>query len=137
MSEEVSMPSEETVYFTDGRVTITNARAIIGEKTYAMINITSVSMGEIPPNKSLGIALILVGVLGAVCVSMVGESWIGAGVWALIVVGGGIWALTVPKPKYVVRIGSASGEKNALVSPNREYIQKIVLALNEAIIKRG
>lgn len=57
-------------------------------------------------------------------------------VGALMLVAGLVIA-ALSKPSYIVRLGSASGEADALISKDREYIQKIVNALNEAIIKRG
>jgi len=51
--------------------------------------------------------------------------------------GAGIAIAVMTKPSYVVRIGSASGEANALVSKDRAFVGKIVNAMNEAIVKRG
>ena len=42
-----------------------------------------------------------------------------------------------PKTVYIVKIGSSSGEKNVLESYDREYIKRIVDAMNEAIVRRG
>jgi hypothetical protein len=59
------------------------------------------------------------------------------GLLGIIGIVGGITLMVRAKPTYVVRIGSASGEANALASKDRDHIQKIVDAMNEAIIKRG
>jgi len=61
---------------------------------------------------------------------------IGAAI-GLLILAGGIALAIMSKPTYAVRIGSASGESNALVSKNGEYIENIVAAMNDAIIKRG
>ena len=53
--------------------------------------------------------------------------WIGA---ALLVIG--ILILALSRERYAVRIATAEGEKNAIVSYKREYIAQIVDALNRA-----
>ena len=42
--------------------------------------------------------------------------------------------LAVMKDRYAIRIATAEGEKNVLVSPRREYIAQIVDALNKAFL---
>ena len=44
----------------------------------------------------------------------------------------GLLILTVERERYAVRIATAEGEKNAVVSEKKEYIAQIVEALNEA-----
>jgi len=119
----------EASYYQDGTVSITNARAVLGGKTYAMANITSVSMATIPANRKPGIVIAIIGLLIAGVTN--------GGIIGLLILAAGIVLAVIVKPSYVVRIGSASGEADGLVSPNIEYIQKIVNAVNEAIIKRG
>ncbi len=128
----------EVSYYSDTAVTVTNARAVLGGKTYAMANITSVSMGEKPANRMPGIALAVLGLVIAACGGSVGGNQAGLGiVIGLLVLAAGIALVVMTKPSYIVRIGSASGEADGLVSKDKEYIQKIVTAMNEAIIKRG
>ena len=127
------MPTLETVYYQDGSVTVTNARAVIDSKTYAVANITSVSTSVIPANRTPGIVIAVLGFGGAMC-SYIGGSEIIGGV---IVLGFGILLAYIAKDKYAVKIGSASGVSQALISDDRERIQKISNSINEAIIKRG
>jgi hypothetical protein len=129
------MAVEETTYYQDGQVTISNARAVLGAKTYAMTNITSVTMGEKPANRALGAVLVLAGGAG-LCVGGAGDSS-GALIVGVLLVIAGIALAILAKPSYIVKIGSAGGESDALIAPDKEYIQKIVNAVNEAIIKRG
>lgn len=49
----------------------------------------------------------------------------------------GFWWIFTIKNQYAVRISTNAGEVNSIVSKDRDYIQKIVNALNEAIIHRG
>ena len=127
--------TEETL-LVQGKVTVTTSRLLIGAKTYAMSNITSVTFGKIPAVKWPGVIVAIAGV----CVLLFGIAldFILVG----LVVGGaiialGVWLFTYSKPLYTVRLGSASGEADALSSKNEEWIRKIVSAVNEAIIRRG
>lgn len=133
--------SQEVTYYSDGVIQVTNARAVLEGKTYAMSNITSVTMGKIPANPWIGILMAVAGLLMllfsfSVLPEDVGER--GACLFfALLVVVLGVALAYFAKAKYVVKIGSASGEADALTSTDKDYIQKIVNAINEAIIKRG
>jgi hypothetical protein len=126
--------AEET-YFSQGDVQVTNSRVVLGGKTYAMRNITSVTIGEIPPNRVPGIVLAVLGL----CPLMGGFSDNGGAllVIGLIVIGLGIALAALVKTRYVVRLGSASGESDALTAPDVAYIRKIVDAINKAIVQRG
>jgi hypothetical protein len=125
-------PAKEKVYHSDGAITVTSTRAVLGGKTYAMANITSVSLAENQPGAGCGCALLGAGFVFAL-VLFSGES-IGLGLFGimLLIVGG----MIMSQKTYVVRIGSASGEANALENRSKVYIQEIVDALNQAIIDR-
>lgn len=141
----------EVTFYQDSVVLITNARAVLGAKTYAMAGITSVTTGVIPANRRIGIAIACFGLSAASCgccpigLSMTGAKdtggfivlGIGLGLLGMLGIAAGIVLALITKPTYVVRIGSASGEANALSSKDAGYIQKIVNAMNEAIVKRG
>ena len=128
--------SEEVTFYADGRgVRITNTRLIIGATTYAMTNITSVSMRTIPANRVPGIVIAILGLIILIGTGLL-DSSVGI-IIGVIVLGLGILLAVIPKPKYTVRIGSASGETDAISSKDREYIQSVVTAINEAFIKRG
>ena len=155
------MSTQETIFYQDEDILITNTRAVLGAKTYSMANITSVSLGVIPANRVPGIIVAAIGGLLAMCcgcsalvplgflgdpsadtssimVLIGGSAVYGIGALiGLLILAGGIALAIMSKPTYVVRIGSASGEADALASKNREYIEHIVAAINAAIIKRG
>jgi hypothetical protein len=128
----------EVSYYQDGAVSVTNARAVLGGKTYAMANITSVSMAEKPANRTPGIIIAVVGLVMAACLGAAGGDSNATGLlFGVVIIGVGVAIAVLAKPSYIVKIGSASGEGDGLVSEDREQIQKIVSAMNEAIIKRG
>lgn len=136
-------PLPEIVIHQDSQVTITNTRAVLFGKTYAMAQITSVSMIMDTPNRSSGLLLAVFGGFGALCgvgnlfapdseLRLIG--FIVSGVAAaMIVLGIKLYQQT----RFIVRVGSASGESNAVYSPDLQYVQRIVGAMNEAIVRRG
>jgi hypothetical protein len=119
----------EVTFYNDAGVLVTQARYVTRSKTYAMRNISSVHTYEIVKSKTLPIILIVIG-----CLMMLAEGpRIMGGILLLI----GIAILVLLKNEYAVRISTNSGEANSIVSKDRVYVQKIVNALNEAIIHRG
>jgi hypothetical protein len=57
-----TQPQEQRIY-SDNVVTVTTARVIVGSTTYALRNITSVSMTYTPPKVFGGILLLVIGLL--------------------------------------------------------------------------
>ena len=130
------MAQNEVIYYQGSGVRVTSTRAILGAKTYAMANITSVSASKKSANRAPGVIIALIGLIiaGFAAASNGGGCGITIGVVLLIA---GIAVTVTAKNKYIVRIGSASGEANALESTNKEHIKKIVGAMNKAIVQRG
>lgn len=129
------IPKPETTYYQSGDITVTSARAVIGDQTYSMSNITSVSMLAVQPNRTGGIILTLLGLLlAALGWASGGGLFLWLGLLGLTI---GIIIIAALRTKYAVRIGSASGESNALVATDPAHIQPIVEAINKAIVERG
>jgi len=133
---------ETTIYEAQG-VKITNLRAVLGNKTYSVSNITSVGTTVKQPGSCLPFGLMAFGVLlilGGVVVLAGGAEfttalpWFGFGGLSLAV---GLLVHRGGKSAYIVRLGSASGEADALESTNKADIDSIVSALNEAIVRKG
>ena len=127
--------AEETLFYQDSIVTVTNTRIVIRDKTYAAANVTSVSMTVIGPQVAGGCAGALFGAI--VLAAGIAASSNGAIVVGLVVLVAAIIIACLKKAKYMMRIVSASAESNALWAYDAAYIQKIVNAINEAIIRRG
>jgi len=119
---------EEKEFFSYDDVKVTNARFIVGSQTYAMSNITSVKASEDSPGRFTPIACVVVGV--ACLFGSVKEF----GIFLILL--GGVW-LACLKTTYYVSLTTAGGESKALSSEQREYIEKVVAALNNAIVHRG
>ena len=137
----------DKVIYTDGRdVTVTDSALKVRNTSYSLSGITKLSFWTIKPERWPGVLLLLLG-LTAVILGFMGkvpaemnlntdEGIVGSNslaIWvglAMTLVG--IIILAVARTKYAVRIGTAEGEKNAVVSPRREYIAQIVDAVHSA-----
>lgn len=137
----------DKVIYTDGRdVTVTDSTLKVKNTSYKLSGITKVMMRTIHPDRwpailllVLGVVAVVLGFLNLVPADMglrtdsgVVDSntlaiWVGIGL-ALI----GILILASMHDRYAVRIGTAEGEKNAVVSRKREYIAQIVDAIHNA-----
>jgi hypothetical protein len=131
-------PSEEVLLDTEN-IKVTTARAILGGKTYAMSNITSVRMAKasaIAIFPVLGIAIGAILMLGGFAtIRDLGRPLLF--VLGLAFVAGGLLSLIRAEPTYHVRTGSPSGEADVMSSKDQATIQTIVDAMNNAIVKRG
>jgi hypothetical protein len=122
----------EEIYFTRGSICVTSTRVVLGSKTYAMPNITTVSLSENTPGLScLGWVLVAGGLLFSLTV-FIGNVF---GLIGLVAVGAG-WFLRERKC-YTVRIHSASGEAGSWESEDQEFVTLIAEAINRAIASRG
>jgi len=119
----------ETIFYNDSSIKVTQSRFITYSKTYTMRNISSVYIFEIIKSKNKALLLIIVGFLLLFSKNIF---WLG-----IIILILGLWWIYTIKNEYAVRISTNAGEVNSIVSKDRDYIQKIVNALNEAIIHRG
>ena len=129
------MATEPSFYSDERGVRITPTRAIFGSTTFAMANITSVASKTDSAKRTPGIIIAVLGlIILAACTSF--ESTEGVIVGA-VVLGLGILIATIVKPTYYVKITSASGEAKPISSKDKQHIDSIVTALNEALIRRG
>jgi hypothetical protein len=138
---------QDKVIYTDGRdVVVTDSTLKVKSTSYRLNGITKLRLWTIRPDRWPGVLLLLIGLTAATLgfLNMLPGSWnvpsdngyqdantlavwVGA---ALAFIGFLILALS--KTRYAVRIGTAEGEKNAVVSTKREYIAQIVDAVNSA-----
>jgi hypothetical protein len=122
------MTSTGETLLDDPNVHVSTTRAIINGTTYAMANITSVrALEKRPSYVGPGIC----GILGALFV--LGHVWFFG---AVLLAGAVLWGYNL-KAEYTVLVGTAGGEHAALVSRELQYVQRIVQAINDAIIARG
>jgi hypothetical protein len=139
----------DKVLYTDGHdVVITESTFQVKNKSYNLNGITKHGLLTLRPDRVpgilffvLGVVISLCGILNAIPPTWMNDvyingsymginalaTWVGLGI-ALI----GILITTLVKERYAVRIATAEGEKNAVVSKEKEYVRQIVNALNEA-----
>lgn len=125
----------EIVFVDEPGVKITNVRAIIRGATYPLANITSVrTFEESRPITALMFALVLtLAAPIALFNNAVGPGMVLIAL-ALVMAYVHFYGMT---DTYWVRIGTAGTESNAVSYTNRERANKIVDALNQAIVHRG
>ena len=140
---------QDKVLYTDGHdVTITDTMLMVKSMSYRLVGITKHGLHIIKPHRLPGYLLFVLGVLLIVCGIMNlwpanvvpptqflertisgGAMIIGAGAFLAVV---GILIIGLLRERYAVRIATAEGEKDVIVSSQKEYVNQIVNALNRA-----
>jgi hypothetical protein len=121
--------TQERIFFQDSRVIVTQSRFVADGKTYAMRNIASVTNFKIKKSRTLPVIITSIGVLFLFDDNTRNYGLLMAGI-------GGLWWYLI-KDEFSVRINSNSGESDGFISKDRDYIQQIVDAVNNAIVFRG
>jgi hypothetical protein len=122
----------------EGSYTVTNARFVTPGATYAMSGIQSVRTLTETPNSLKKYGALIAGiflVFGGLSQLFTGQFQNATGC-AIFAVGSIIYYINA-KAKYFVVLSQASGEASAVSSSEKDFIDKICTALNEAIIHRG
>jgi|SRR5688572_28018685 len=139
----------DRVLYTDGRgITVTDSTFQVNKTEYQIEGIIKHGLLIMRPERLPGMLLLIVGFIVTVVgiVNLIPNTMIAdvrindqvvsantVAIWA----GGalaliGIVILAIVRERYAVRISTAEGEKNAVVSDKKEYISQIVDALNQA-----
>lgn len=127
---------EETVYFKDDKIIVTNTLITCAGNSYSVDKIGSVSMGIIKDKGAGCIRWILLGGGIFVLVLGLGASQIGLTIMGLIWLGVGIFISTRMDKllNYSVRLNTGGLVEDEIIkSRDRAYIQKIIDAINAAI----
>lgn len=145
------MDTEKTLYYTDGHeVSVTDAGFKVRKTLYNLTGITRHGLSVIYPPRVPFATLIVIGTVIFICGAMnfIPSAWktyitiFGFSLLtnSLFMIGGilvfltGLVIMLKLREKYAVRIATADGEKNVVVSGSREYIKQIVDALNRAFL---
>ncbi|MFQ5664642.1 MAG: DUF6232 family protein [Terriglobia bacterium] len=126
---------EEITFYSDGHgVRVTSARLIIGDTTFSLANITSVRKISTNPDRRGPLKFMVIAV-GVLFLAIALESGVLA--FGAVVMGGlGVLWWKGQRPVYELHIASASGETAPLKSDDKNRVEKIVQAINEAMIQR-
>lgn len=140
---------QDKVLYTDGHdVTITDSMLMVRNMEYRLIGITKHGLHIVKPQRLPGYLLFISGVMLLVCgyfdlwpstvvssakffgFTLSGSAiMLGIGVFLTLI---GILIIGLLRERYAVRIATAEGEKNVVVSSQKEYVNQIVNALNRA-----
>jgi hypothetical protein len=141
---------EEDVLYTDGHnIRVTPQQLIVGQTEYLLRGITNLRVQTIRANMAPPIILIILGIGSAVMGFMhmfreqsaidiesvnkiMGPNEIAMIIGGILFILGVIWALAAHE-KYAVRVTTAEGEKNVVVSTKKDYVNQIVSAINRAL----
>lgn len=146
--------TEDKVLYTDGHdVVITPTTFHVKNREYRLNGITSLGFLTLQPDRAPGLILFLLGAAISIfgILNAIPKAWmntIEAGGYAITINNLATWGglllaiigallMGLVRERYAVRIVTAEGEKNAVVSEKREYITQIVEALNRAYIFMG
>jgi hypothetical protein len=144
----------DKVYYTDGHdVVVTSSTLKVSNKEYRLPGITRHGLSTLKPHRAPGLFLFIIGMLvvvvgayqlippGYIENTYLMDRWVTVNDWAVIF--GAVLALAglmiamLVRTKYAVRIATAEGENDVVVSKHREYIRQIIEGLNKAFIARG
>jgi hypothetical protein len=144
----------DKVYYTDGHdVVVTSSTLKVHNREYRLPGITRHGLSTLKPQRAPGLFLFIIGmlivVIGAYRLVPPGflqntymmDRVVTANDWtvilgAIIALAGLMIAMLV-RTKYAVRIATAEGECDVVVSKHREYIRQIIEGLNKAFVARG
>lgn len=131
----MSNEANETVYLQEAGVTVTNARFVTADQTFAMRNVSAVKLTVQPARRMGGL------IVGSILV-LLGLPALVAGVWALGLVlaplgGLLVWLALRKQDGYAVVVTTNGGDAQALQHTDRGLIERVVAAINQAIIARG
>jgi len=140
---------QDKILYTDGHdVTITDSMFMVRNMSYRLIGITKHGLHIVKPHRLPGYILFMLGVILAVCgiLNLTPENIVpSARVLGLTLSGNtivliagaaiafmGVLIVGLLRERYAVRIATAEGEKDVVVSNRKEYVNQIVHALNAA-----
>jgi len=128
------MATIEKIFFQQDGVTVTTARAVMGNTTYSLANVTSVGYFLEPRPAAVFTSAMCLAV-GGLGLAMAGVMALGLLLLALGLGLAGIYFLHM-KPKHWVSLGTSGAEKHAVWSHSLHWTQAVIAAVNEAIVAR-
>src|SRR5688572_3650628 len=115
----------EIIILEEGNVKITNRKAMVGTKSYPISDIVSVGITRDATMVGCLIVALIVGGLLLILFSYRAAAFIFLGAAAVVAL--------LAQPNYIVRIRSMTGNADILHSIDRDYLTRIVDAINHAL----
>ena len=125
---------EDVVYFSERGVTVTRSRAVIFSATYPINTISAVQMVKVPKNNTMlviGVSLVAFGALVA-AFTMSGVGGMAFMIGLLICV----YDAATQKEQFGLKLGAAGVEKYALLSDDKNFVDGVAQAINQALAAR-
>jgi hypothetical protein len=127
-----ALQASETTFFNDRGIMVSSTRIVVGNTTYPLRGVTSVTPTVVKPGRVGPVLAIAFGVLG-----LVGSHFkTGAIVLGLIFIGPGI-ALLLRKPTHKLHVTTTAGIVEVISTDDSQFAQALAASLNNAIIARG
>jgi len=131
---------EEITYVNEKGIVVTSSRAVFNGKTYALSNISKVSLekAKLPLINVLSQLVLFIGFIMCVGIGLIsGIIWITLmGMMCL-----GIWIFTKVQfnKVFAVMLGTSGSmfDEEVFRSIDHEFMQKVVDSINKAIVNRG
>jgi hypothetical protein len=125
----------DDIHFTNNEITVTNTRLVVGAQTFAMANIRSVTVERHDPPTLLPGFLII----GGICLALIGlgTAATGAITFGIVVAFVGMAVLKIGKSTFWLVLTTPDGEVCACTSRNQTDVQRVVVAINRALIERA
>ncbi len=131
----------ERVFFNEGGITVTSTRFMVYSQTFAVANISSVELAEVPQSVAGWVVLAIFGGLVALYGIAAIVQFPAVGI-VFFLIGGvaasaGILGAAKQKSYFIVALRTSAGEIKTCQSKDEMAIRRIVAALNQAIVARG
>lgn len=124
-------PQEVTLYQDATGVIVTSARLVVGPTVYPVRGLTAVQYVELPESHTIPKWLVVMAVVSFI--AMAGNDVASATVFAGLLFALAIFVAVKSKPNLAVRILTAGGQIDAVVTSDRARADQIIAALNRAV----
>ncbi len=124
-------PQEVTLYQDAAGVTVTSSRLVVGATVYPIRGLTAVQYVELPkshgPSKLLAVLSVFAFMVNA------SDALVGGLILAVFLFALAIVIAVKTKPELAIRVLTAGGQIDAVVTKDRARADQIVAALNRAV----
>ena len=130
-----STETQEILYYSKGNeVTITGSGFKVKKAHYQLSGISGHSLSIVSPARIPYVVLMVMGAILFFCgaFNILPSANFLVMALGILLFASGLMGVIMAKEKYAVKITTATGEKNVVVSQDHEYVSQIVSALNRA-----
>jgi hypothetical protein len=125
----------DKVQYTGGDITVSNTRVVVGAQTFALANISSVKIECTQPT-AFGAGFVAA-VGGVLAISGLGSGSSATAITGIIALVIGVLYIVLRRYTYWLLLTAAGGEARACSSKDPADIQRVVAAIERAIVERA